>query len=156
MPEAATRRGSWLATLGQDVRYAGRRLTAAPVFSAAVLLAVALSIGPVTAIVSVGNWLLWRPHPGVTDSRSIATVWFGEWNGNSVSPAGVSYDNLEDIRSRARTFTGIAGVMEGSSSLSVPGRLPAQTRTEMVTANFFDLLGVRVSAGRTFTQDEDR
>jgi hypothetical protein len=58
----------------QDIRYSARTLRASPVFAAAVLLAIALSIGPVTAILNIGNWLLWRPHPGVTDSRSLALV----------------------------------------------------------------------------------
>ena len=149
-----------LQPLWQDIRYSGRTLRSSPVFSLTVLLAVALSIGPVTAILSVGNWLLWRPHPGVTDARSLAVVWFGQWrqNGRSVSfsPSGVSYDNLADIRSRARTITGIAGVQESSSSLSVPGGLPRQAGTAVVTADFFDVLGVRLSAGRSFTPDEDR
>ena len=112
----------------QDLAYAVRTLRGSPAFSVTVLLAVALSIGPVTAIVSVGNWLLWRPHPGVTDPRSLGVVWFGQWRQNgasvSVSPSGVSYDNLADIRSRARTMAGIAGVQESSSSLSIAGALP--------------------------------
>jgi predicted permease len=155
-PPGAERGRNWPATVWQDIRYSARTLRGSPLFSLAVLLAIALSIGPVTAILSVGNWLLWRPHPGVTDSSSIATVWFGEWRGNGVTPSGVSYANLEDVRSRARTFTGIAGVQENHSSLSVQGRLPAQIGTAIVTSNFFDVLGVRLSAGRSFTPDEDR
>jgi predicted permease len=155
-PPGATHGGSWVRSVWQDIRYSARTLRGSPVFSLAVLLAVALSIGPVTAILSVGNWLLWRPHPGVTHSRSIATVWFMEWRGNGGSPSGVSYENLEDMRAEARTFTGIAGVQESSSSLAVPGRLPAQTSTAVVTSNFFDVLGVRLSAGRGFTPEEDR
>src|SRR5688572_23755212 len=149
MPEAATRRGSWLATLGQDVRYAGRRLTAAPAYSIAVLLAVALSIGPVTAIVSVGNWLLWRPHPGVADARSLAVVWFGRWRQTatsvSVSPSGVSADSLAAIRSRARTITGIAGVQEASASLAVGGSAPREAGAATVSSDFFDVLGARLA-----------
>jgi predicted permease len=149
-----------MTTLGQDIRYAGRTLRRSPAFSVTVLLAFALSIGPVTAILSVGNWLLWRPHPGVADARSLAVVWFGQWRQNAVSvsfsPSGVSYENLADIRSRAVSITGIAGVQESSSSLSVPGGLPRQAGTAVVTADFFDVLGVRVSAGRGFTGDEDR
>ena len=71
-----------LQPLWQDIRYSGRTLRSSPVFSLTVLLTVALSIGPVTAILSVGNWLLWRPHPGVTDARSLAVVWFGQWRQN--------------------------------------------------------------------------
>ena len=63
-PPGAPRAVSRLATVWHDVRYSVRALRGAPVFSCTVLLAMALSIGPVTAIVSVGNWLLWRPHPG--------------------------------------------------------------------------------------------
>lgn len=159
-PPGAPGRGRWLDTLWQDVCYSVRTLRGSPAFTATVLLTVALSIGPVTAILSVGNWLLWRPHPGVTDSQSLAVVWFGRWRevGSSVSfsPTGVSYDKLADIRSRARTITGIAGLQESSSSLSVAGGLPRQTGTAVVTADFFDVLGVRLRAGRSFTPDEDR
>ena len=152
--------GSSLSSLWQDIRYSGRTLCSAPAFSLTVLLAVALSIGPVTAILSVGNWLLWRPHPGVTDSRSVAVVWFGRWSEQGVSvsfsPSLVSYENLTDFRARARTITGMAGVQESRSSLAVAGRLPREIGTAMVTADFFDVLGVRFSAGRSFSTDEDR
>jgi len=158
-PPGAPRRGGWLATLWQDIRYSARTLRRSPGFSVTVLMAVALSIGPVTAILSVGNWLLWRPHPGVTDARSLAVVWFGQWRqtGASVgfSPAGVSYENLADIRSRARSLTGIAGVIPTSPSLSVSGGLARQIEAELVTADFFRVLGVGIGAGRSFTPDED-
>ena len=148
-----------MATLGQDIRYAGRTLRAAPAFSIAVLLAVALSIGPVAAILSVGNWLLWRPHPGVSDARSLAVVWFGRWRqtatGVSVSPSGVSADGLAGIRSRARSVTGIAGVQESSAALAVAGAAPREAGAATVSADFFEVLGVRLSAGRSFTPDDD-
>jgi predicted permease len=154
-PGAASRAG-WIGTVWQDARYSLRALRAAPVFTSAVLLAIALSIGPVTAIVSIGNWLLWRPHPGVTDSGSLALVWFGEWRGNGMSPAGVSNQNLADLAAAARTFTAIAGVQESDASLAVPGAAPMQAKTSLVSANFFEALGVRLAAGRSFTPDEDR
>lgn len=158
-PGADTGRGG-LGSIWQDLRYSARALRHSPGFSVTVLLAVALSIGPVTAILSVGNWLFWRPHPGVTDARALAVVWFGRWSQRgetvSVSPAGVSYENLSDIQTRSETITGIAGVQESQSSLAVPNGLPRQARTAVVTANFFDVLGVRLAAGRTFTPEEDR
>jgi putative ABC transport system permease protein len=155
LPPPGAAHGGWLGSIWQDARYSARTLRRAPVFAVAVLLAIACSIGPVTAIVSIGNWLLWRPHPGVADSRALAVVWFGEWRDNGVSPSSVSYENLADMRTRAQTLSGIAGVMESGSSLAVPGSVPTQTTTAMVTANFFEVLGVRLSAGRTFTADED-
>jgi predicted permease len=159
-PPGAPRSRGGLGTLWQDIRYSLRTLLRAPVFSLTVLLAVALSIGPVSAILSVGNWLLWRPHPGVADARSLAVVWFGQWRqrgaGVSFSPSGVSYENLAEIRSRARSLTGIAGVQESSASLSAPGGLPRQAGTAVVTSDFFDVLGIRISAGRGFAPDDDR
>ena len=120
----------------------------------------ALSIGPVTAILSVGNWLLWRPHPGVAEARSLGLVWFGQWRqsgaSTSFSPAGVSPDALDRMRAGARSITGIAGVQEESSSLSVAGQLPREVGTALVSANFFEVLGAHISAGRSFTRDDDR
>jgi len=155
-PPGTTDERSWLRGLWQDVRYSARSLRASPGFSITVMLAVALSTGPVAAIVSVGNWLLWRPHPGVADSSSLAVVWFGRWTDTGVSPSGVSHANLEDIRARARSISGIAGVQETTASLGISGAPPSQIQMAFVTADFFEVLGVRLSAGRTFTADEDR
>ena len=47
----------------RDVRYAWRRLARSPGFTFAVVATLALTIGPTTAILSVGNWLIWRPVP---------------------------------------------------------------------------------------------
>lgn len=153
----ATDRGSWLGAMWQDARYAARTLRRSPGFSLTVLFALALSIGPLTAIVSIGNWLLWRPHPGVTEPSRLAIVWFGRWRDTGgVTPSGVSYDNQADIMSRARTIRGLAGVQESSSSLAIDGRLPKMAGTAIVTANFFDVLGVPMRAGRPFRPDEDR
>lgn len=160
-PPGAYRQRGWSRGLWQDARYAARTLRRSPTFSAAVLLAVAFSVGPVTAIVSVGDWLLWRPLAGVADPRSLAMVWFGSWQdapngGVSFSPAGVSYENLEDLEARSRVIGGIAGVQESTASLSVAGRPPVAAETATVTTNFFDVLGVRLSAGRSFLPEEDR
>ena len=157
-PPGAPVRGPWINAFWQDARYAARTLSKAPGFTFTVLFAVALSIGPATAILSIGNWLLWRPHPGVTDSSRLAEVWVGRWkkDANGVSPAWLTYDDLKVISERSITTTGIAGGQELSASLSVHGTLPRTAGTAHVTANFFDVLGVRMRAGRTFLAEEDR
>ncbi|MEX2270125.1 MAG: ABC transporter permease [Vicinamibacterales bacterium] len=157
-PPGAPPRGRWLGAFWQDVRYALRTLGRSPGFSLTVLLAVALSIGPTTAILSIGNWLLWRPHPGVTDSGRLAEVWVGRWNeaGTSVRVSGLSYGEIEEISTRSTTTVGIAGGQEMSASLSVHGVMPRMAATANVTANFFDVLGVRMRAGRAFLPEEDR
>jgi predicted permease len=142
------------------LRSAVRTLRASPGFSVTVLLAFALSIGPITAIVSVGNWLFWRPHPGVADSHRVALVWFGTWregNGSiGMSPAGVSQANVNDMLAAARTFSGLAGFQESDASLAAPGGLPKPVGAAAVSADFFDVLGVRLRAGREFAAEDDR
>jgi predicted permease len=153
----APQRGPWLGAIWQDARFAARTLRRSPGFSLTVIFALALSIGPLSAIVSIGNWLLWRPHPGVAEPSRLAIVWFGTWGDNGgMSPSGVSYANQSEITSRARTISGMAGVQESSSSLAIAGRLPRMAGTATVTANFFDVLGVPMRAGRPFSPDDDR
>lgn len=156
-PAGAPMRGRWGSGFWQDVRHAARTLVRAPAFTLTVVFAVALSIGPTTAILSIGNWLLWRPHPGVADSGRLAEVWVGRWSGaTSVSPTWLTYDDLAEISRRSTTIAGIAGGQESSASLSVHGLLPRTAGTAQVTANFFEVLGARVRAGRAFLPEEDR
>lgn len=155
-PPGAPARGRWLRQLWQDVRLAVRALTRRPWFSVSVLVTLALTIGPTTAIVSVGNWLLWTPSPAVSEPGRLLVIWSGQWRDNgSMSPHGVSYANLEDLRASSRTLSGVAGWQESGVSLAAPGSAPKEVQAGFVTANFFDVLGVRLAAGRTFTPDED-
>ena len=157
-PPGAPARGRWLSAFWLDLRYAARTLRTSPGFTFTVLFAVALSIGPTTAILSIGNWLLWRPHPGVTDSSRLAEVWTGRWmkDANGLSPTWLTYDDLKIISERSVTTIGLAGGQELSASLSVHGQLPRTAGTAHVTANFFDVLGVKMRAGRAFLPEEDR
>lgn len=159
-PPGAPAPGRWLAALWQDCRYAARSLRQQPMFTATILIALALSIGPVTAIVSLGNWLFWRPVPGVSGADRLGLVWFGQWRGDgrvvSVSPSGLSRLNLADLRTAMKSATGFAGVQESSASLIVGESVPRVIPLAQVTGDFFEVLGVRAAAGRTFSADEDR
>ncbi len=66
--------GRWFRALWQDLRYAVVSLRRTPTFTFAVVATLALTIGPTTAILSVGNWLLWRPAPHVVRSDQLAVV----------------------------------------------------------------------------------
>ncbi len=156
-PPGVPARGRGWSQLWQDTRLALRSLRRRPGFSAAVLITLALTIGPTTAIVSVGNWLLWSPSPAVADPGRLVVIWSGEWSGEtSVSPSGVSYANLDDLRAASGSLVGIAGWQESSVSFAAPGLPPRHVQAGFVTANFFHVLGVRLAAGRSFIVDEDR
>ena len=156
-PPGAPARGRWLRALVNDIRFSLRALRHSPNFTIVVIVTLALTIGPTTAILSVGNWLVWRPIPGVVHPDQLAEGQSGQWNDKGdVIVASISNANLLDIRAGAKTFTGLAGIQEGTSHLSGDSMPPADTGVSWVTAGAFEMLGVRLVAGRPFLQDEDR
>lgn len=156
-PPGAPSRGPWFRERWADLRLVGRALRRQPGFVAAVVTTMALTIGPLTAVVSVGRWLLWDPAPAVAGPERLVVIWVGQWTApNGVSPRGVSYLNLEDLRGATRTLGGLAGWQESVVSLAVEGQTPRRVQAGFVTANFFDVLGVRPVAGRSFTAVEDQ
>lgn len=154
-PLGAPARGRWFAQLWQDIRLAVRGLRRRPGFAGAVLATIALTIGPTTAIVSIGNWLLWTPSPAVTDPDRLAVILTGRWSDGGMSPGRVSYLNLDDLRNMSRTLVGLAGWQEVPVSVAAPGMTPKPVQGGYVTADFFDVLGIRMAAGRGFLRDED-
>jgi putative ABC transport system permease protein len=156
-PPGAPSRGRWFGARWLDVRHSIRALRRTPAFTAAVIVTMALTIGPTTAMLSIGNWLLWRPVPAVSDANRLAVVYFGRWleDGRGVSPNRVSPLNIADLVAGSRTIQAMAGTQEGSDSVTIEGRLAENTGVAHADANLFAILGVRPSAGRYFTADED-
>ncbi len=156
LPPGAQARGLWLAQAWQDLRLTLRTTRQRPWFSLAVLVTLALTIGPATAIVSVGNWLLWTPSRAVTDADRLVVVWSGRWDGpGSVRPSGVSYSNLADIRAASTTLSSLSGWQESQAGIALPGEKPRTAQVGFVSGNFFDVLGVRPAAGRLLTPEDD-
>jgi predicted permease len=156
-PPGVPSRGRWFGALRQDIRHSIRSLRRTPAFTLAVVGALALTIGPTTAILSVGNWLIWRPPPGVVEPGRLAVVWFGNWTDTGgVSPRSVSDLNVADLRDAAGTFSDVAGWQESSVSVAVEGAPPRPVGSAHADARFFDLLGVRPAAGRSFTPEENQ
>ena len=139
-----------------DVRYSVRALRTSPVVAATAILTVALTIGPTTAMLSVGEWLLWRPVPAVPDARALGIVWFGEWGPGRVSPWGVSPPNVADIVAASKTISAMAGVQELQDAVTIEGRPAERIGVSHADANLFDTLGIRPSAGRFFSPEEDK
>ena len=139
----------------QDVRYALRLLGKAPGFAITAILTLALGIGATTGIFSLANWVLLRPVPGVADPGNVRFVWTGSWNPTgSFTPSFVSYPNYNDAATRLRHVT-LAGHQSSTVSVAAPNRAPRYVSAEFVTASYFDVLGLRVTVGRSFTETED-
>jgi predicted permease len=138
-------------TIIQDLRYAFRSLVANPGFAAVAVLMLALGIGANTTIFSWVNSVLLDPMPG--SARTKELVQFTYLYKGDVMPS-FSYPDYQDISRAAKQVSGITGFDDLSVGVVVD-REAERAWTQIVTANFFDVLGVSVNVGRGFTPQEE-
>ena len=121
----------------QDVRYAWRRIIAAPVFSAAVVATVALGVGANAAVFAVVQAALFRPLPYPQADRVLI--------GGSLAP-GVFLDWTR----RSSSFTALAAYTSASFDIGGAGTTE-RVDGAIVSGAFFDVAGVAAARGRTLT-----
>jgi hypothetical protein len=131
--------------LRQDVRYGLRMLARSPGFTIVAVLSIALGIGVNTTIFSFINAALFRPLP-FPDPHQLVRVWDG---------MASSYPDYVAYRDESRVFSGLAAYAERSMSLTVGGETEL-VGGEIVSGNYFDVLGVKPTTGRAFLAEEDR
>jgi predicted permease len=143
--------------LSRDVRHMARGLRKSPVFTITVVLTLGLAIGGNTAIFSIVDQLLLRPLPYPAGDR-LVTVYETFHNvpapagklGNSVSPA-----DWLDWQRDSRTLEGLAAWRPSTLTLTGVGD-PVRHDVQLVSAEFFPLLGVPPLMGRVPTANDDR
>lgn len=135
----------------QDLRYAVRMLLRAPGFTLTAALTLALGIGATTLMFSIVNAVLWRPLP-YPDPQRLLLV-FSVNRQSNVGQIRASALDFADWRSRAQSFDGLAGHVGTGFTLSGNSD-PELVRGQLVTNDFFRVLGVQPMAGRTFVADE--
>jgi predicted permease len=149
-------RDTWLSrlveTLVQDVRYGLRSLRRNPGFALVVIVTMALGIGANTAIFSVVNAVLLRPLP-YRDGDKLVVLRHGV--GDTVAnDIGFSVKDITDYR-ESRALSDI--VEFHNMFFTLLGRPEAErVSTGVVSANFFDVLGVAPAYGRTFVSADDK
>ncbi|MBW8895777.1 MAG: ABC transporter permease, partial [Acidobacteria bacterium] len=134
----------------RDIRYAGRVLSKSPGFTAAVTLSLALGIGANTAIFSLLNALMWRTVP-VRDPESLTLL---THSGGGPFIGGFSYQQYRAMRS-AQTDAELAAWTAARLNVSIGGSLEPTTDGQLVSGNYFALLGVSPIAGRTIAAEDD-
>jgi predicted permease len=150
-------RESWVWSLWQDVRYASRVLRRRPGFAVAVLLTIAVTTGPATAMLGIANWFFFRPLAEVVEPHRLATVNFGTpGERGSYTVSRVSYAHIADLVAASPSVAAMAGWQSGDVSIDADGIEPRPVAAEFVSGNFFELLGVPMIAGRRFLPEEDR
>ncbi len=132
-----------------DLRYALRQFAKTPGFSAVVVVSLALGIAANTTVLCWLQTLVRNPLPGVAEPGRLVAIVSNTGGGNASLP------DLRDFATLDRIFAGTLASMSNDASLTVAGHT-SWIETQVVSANFFDLLGVKPIAGRTFLPDEDR
>jgi putative ABC transport system permease protein len=147
-------------SLLQDLRYGARMLLKNPGFTVIAVLTLALGIGANTAIFSLTDQILLRRLPVERPEELVVLRSPGPKGGHVWSDgddaASFSYPMYKDLRDRgANVFSGL--LARFAIPLSVAGAGQTERADgELVSGNYFEILGVRPALGRVFNQEDDR
>ena len=127
-------------TLWQDIRFGCRTLRRSPGYTAAAISVLALGIGANTAMFSVVRGVLLAPLPFPKGHELVLVQQAAP--ASNVDDAGVSIQELDDFRARLHSVRDLVEFHSMSFVLLNQGE-PDRIQAAVVSANFFDMLGVR-------------
>lgn len=134
----------------RDLRHALRRLGKSPGFTLTAVLTLALGIGALTTVATWTNAVLYNPWPQVERARTLrfidATVLGSE--GYSVH-----YDQFQFVRTQSRSFSDAAAFSMTTLNMNLPATQAEAITAGTVSANYFQVLGLKPQAGRFFQAD---
>ena len=135
-----------------DVTYSLRTFKKKPGFVFAAVCALALGIGANATIFSLVNAVLLRGLPGVSSPGQLVSF---DRNLRGDTYTNFSYPDYLDFRDRAKSFSGVAASIRSPLGMSSPGHEPERIVSEVVTGNYFSVLGVSSAAGRLLAPSDD-
>jgi predicted permease len=137
-----------------DLRFAIRQLRKSPGFAVTTILTLALGIGATTAIFSLVNAVLLRPLPFPQQDRLVSLLELDQAAGATV-PGHLSYPDFFDWRKQQHSFTAIASYRDNGATLTGAGDAQ-QLTSDVVSSDFFQVLGVHPMLGRDFLKSEEK
>lgn len=143
----------------QDLRYAVRQISKAPFFTTVAILTLALGIGANTAIFTLLDQALLRALP-VSHPEQLVRLRFSGAQGGNVNFYGgdahdyFSYPTYRELRDKNSVFSGVLANNEGQVGLRWNNQ-PELANCELVSGNYFDVLGVRPAIGRLIVPADD-
>ncbi|HTV15939.1 MAG TPA: ABC transporter permease [Acidobacteriaceae bacterium] len=165
---------SFLESLGHDLRYALRMLRKSPVFTAVVIITLALGIGANTAIFTLVNAVMLRSLPVHDPQQLVVAQWtahhagrhlgessFGDCgsgpdSGTTVSGCALSYSFFQEIQNQKSVFSSVTA-FAGTIPLNLSGNGTAViAQGEIVSGSFFHTFGVNAALGRVFDSSDDQ
>jgi len=144
---------STLETLWQDIRYGLRILRKSPGFTCVAVLTLALGIGANTTMFSLADALLFRPFPVAEPSGLVALM--RQKVGQADYYSSFSYPDYQDFRGQTKVLSGLAAYSSVTVSITINGEA-SRINGEIVSGNYFAVLGISPALGRAFLPEEDR
>jgi predicted permease len=135
----------------QDIRYGLRVLLKTPVFTLTAVLLIAVGIGANTTVFTWFKAAFLQPVPGASEPRRLVTMNLAEGERGGYSN---SYPEYVYLRDHSTVFSGLIAYNLIPLNLSAGGE-PEQAWAGIVTANYFDVLGVKPFLGRGFLPEEE-
>ena len=145
-------------TVLQNIRYALRQLRKYPGFTAIAVLTLAVGIGANACIFSLVNQILLKRIPVAEPDRLVMLKFAGSDTGHTSSYGGTSdlyfsYPMYRDLRDQNQVFEGMLAMFP--AQVGVQWRnTPSLAKSELVSGNYFSLLGVKPELGRLFVPDD--
>jgi predicted permease len=146
-------------SLLRDIRYALRQLGKSPAFTATVIVTLALGIGANTAVFTLFDQVLLRMLPVERPKELVRFQFTGGFSGSASSFGGdihnyFSYPMYKDLRDQNQVFSGILAADKTQVGISWHNQAENQ-EAEMVSGNYFQLLGLKPVLGRLLTPQDD-
>ena len=137
-----------------DTRFAVRGLVRSPLFSGVAILSVALGIGANAAIFTLIDQILLRKLPVKAPDELVMLYQQGAHNGSNMGQRMHSYPIYQEYQKRAEPLAEVLCRRLAEVSVSIDNQTE-RLDSEMVSGNFFSMLGVPPALGRVFNSQED-
>ncbi len=150
------RRVNWLANAARDTQYAFRMLRRDPGFSAVIILMMALSIGANVATFSVMDAILLKMLP-VKDPAALFRTVRSSGSRDDASGVGSSYKVFQLMREREGDLANLMAYQPADEeTVTVNGATQPRCTRQMISGNYFEVLGVQPAFGRVISPNDDR
>jgi predicted permease len=137
-----------------DIRFALRTIRRNPLFAVVAILSLALGIGANTAIFTLMDQLMLRQLPVKDPEQLVMLFQRGSHMGSNMGTRMHSYPIYQDYQKKGEPFSEVLCRRQVATSVSVDNQTE-RVDAEMVSGNFFSMLGVKAAAGRVFSSEED-
>src|SRR5687768_16387376 len=134
---------------GFQLREAVRALRNRPAYSLIVILTLAVGIGANAAVFGLANWLMFREVPAVHDPDRLVTVRLVHASGAVFT---ISHPEMRTVLEHTPGLASLAGAMEASLHVATETAPAERVPGAIVSANYFDVLGMRPSRGTFFSE----